>query len=305
MKKKTVTIGIPVFNEGKNIRKLLEQILLQKANLFILEKILVVSDGSIDNTVREALTVKDKRIVVEDSSFRIGKVKRLNYIFESNKSDILIQLDGDIELKNNSTIEKLIIPFLDNDAVSIVYGNQVPIKPKTYIGKLAYFGFYNWEEAKKMVNSERYNCFGCITAFSSFFLNRYKLPIKKVYFTEDTYSFYYAKKYKYKTHFKKDAVAYFSLPLTLNDYVKQMNRYLTTSNDMKKFFGRDLIEEYETITPKIKLMALLKSSLSNSPDIVLGYLGLQFVPKFRSFFYKEKVIWDMIKTSKKVNFSSK
>lgn len=297
MKKKKITIGIPAFNEENNIKNLLKDILTQKSENYVLEAVLIISDGSTDNTVQEARKIKDKRIVIEDNKKRIGKAKRLNHIFTINKSDVLILLDGDVHLRDGNTLDLLVQSFIDNEMAAIVYGNQIPNKPTNYFGKLAYFGFYAWEEAKKQVNAERYNCFGQIIAFSKAFLINYRLP-EKQYITEDTYSFYYAKKNRHKTYFQKDAAVYFNLPIRISDYVKQMNRYLTTSEDMESYFGKEIIAKYETITTKIKLQALIKSSIENPLNIVIGYIFLQIFTKFRSLSHTEKVTWDMAQTTK-------
>jgi len=45
-----ITIGIPAYNEEKNIGNLLNDILNQKLEHNILEKILVISDNSTDKT---------------------------------------------------------------------------------------------------------------------------------------------------------------------------------------------------------------------------------------------------------------
>ena len=50
MKKLTVTIGIPAYNEEKNIGRLLKSLSNQKGDDFTLNEIVVLSDGSTDMT---------------------------------------------------------------------------------------------------------------------------------------------------------------------------------------------------------------------------------------------------------------
>ena len=49
-KKLTVTIGIPAYNEEKNIGRLLRALLRQKTNGLSIKKIIVISDASTDKT---------------------------------------------------------------------------------------------------------------------------------------------------------------------------------------------------------------------------------------------------------------
>lgn len=295
--KKTVSVIIPAHNEEKNIYRLLISIFRQKQRNFILEQITISSDGSTDNTVKECKRVSNAKIIVNDFPVREGKVKRLNQAFTNNTSDILIQLDADITFKYSYVLEQIVQPFIDDNEMSIVYGNQEPFLPNTYVGNLAYFGFYAWEEAKKGINAERYNCFGQLMAFSKAFLKAYKLPEEK-YFTEDTYSFYFAKTNNYKTYFQKSAIVLFRLPTNTKDYVLQMNRYLTTRHDMEVFFGKKIVRKYETITRLVKFKALLKYSIGKPLHINIGYILLQTITKMEAVFFKEQKLWHIISTTK-------
>ena len=50
VKKQTVTIGIPAYNEEQNIGVLLSKLLAQKQIHYKLKEILIYLDGSIDHT---------------------------------------------------------------------------------------------------------------------------------------------------------------------------------------------------------------------------------------------------------------
>ena len=65
MKQLTVTIAIPTYNEEKNIYTLLSAILLQDQKNFVLEKILVIDDGSTDQTVKQLQRLTDQKIVIK------------------------------------------------------------------------------------------------------------------------------------------------------------------------------------------------------------------------------------------------
>src|SRR5258708_3629060 len=100
MKKLTVTIGIPAFNEEKNIVNLLKSIAKQKGNLFIIKKIIILCDNCTDKTADKAFefakNYKNIHIILDNE--RKGKVARLNQLYTLNKSDVLITFDADIVL---------------------------------------------------------------------------------------------------------------------------------------------------------------------------------------------------------------
>src|SRR3989344_5204255 len=93
----TITVGIPAYNEERNIRSVLESVLQQRGSLFRLEKIIVVSDGSDDRTesmVREIAAANPIIELVADHG-RKGKITRLNQLCRMNQSDFLVFLDAD------------------------------------------------------------------------------------------------------------------------------------------------------------------------------------------------------------------
>ena len=58
-KKPTLSIGIPAFNEEANIYFLLKDLLSQKMDQFNLERIIVNSDGSTDDTIEQVKRIKN------------------------------------------------------------------------------------------------------------------------------------------------------------------------------------------------------------------------------------------------------
>ena len=61
MKQLRVTIGIPAYNEENNIIPLLTSLVNQKTSQVVVEKIIVMSDGSSDNTVGSVKLLKNKK----------------------------------------------------------------------------------------------------------------------------------------------------------------------------------------------------------------------------------------------------
>src|SRR5579884_1674598 len=134
---KTLTVGIPAFNEEANIGALINTLTKQRAENFVLEKIVVVSDGSSDRT--EVIVTELKKVIpilelVADGQ-RVGKSQRLNQLYQRNKSEILVTLDGDTALADNSVLEKLVEAF-DSDSVVLVGGNKKPVKATTFTEQL-------------------------------------------------------------------------------------------------------------------------------------------------------------------------
>src|SRR6185437_3351645 len=107
MKRTTVSIGIPAFNEQANINQLLTLLLSQTGSNITLEKIFVISDGSTDKTDAEVAKIHDPRIYFSDDRKRLGKSARLNEIVKLNTSDVLILMDADVVFNDKKLLSKL------------------------------------------------------------------------------------------------------------------------------------------------------------------------------------------------------
>ena len=119
MNYKSISVFLPVFNEGENIEKSVLSIKKYLEKRFGEFEILVISDGSTDNTNRivEGLSKKDKRIKLFTRKKRLGYGAGLRAGFAHSTKDLIFYTDGDIQF-NIKDMDKL-LPFLDKyDIVS-------------------------------------------------------------------------------------------------------------------------------------------------------------------------------------------
>jgi len=131
----TVTVGIPAYNEEANIHTILQNVLSQKEDGFVIEKIVVLNDGSSDKTAEYAKIIKDKRIEVVDDGRRTGKPSRLNQLYKLSESDFIITFDADVALVNNRVIYTLVKSF-NNTNVGLVGGRDVPQEPSSFFERV-------------------------------------------------------------------------------------------------------------------------------------------------------------------------
>lgn len=297
-----VTIAIPAYNEENNIKNLLYSISSQVEKGFSIHEIMIISDGSTDQTIKKVKEVKDKRIKIIDNKNRIGKPKRLNQLFKIFSYDILIILDADVILRDKWVIRELVSKFQENLNTALVLGRQLALKPTTFIERLAYFGFEFWEDAKNNLGEKAilYHCTGQIRAFSKNFISHFILP-NVIKSGEDAYSFYFAKKNNFRVVYAENAIVYFRLAANFKDYIKQMTRFILIPSDMKKYFGKEIVKQYSTITRSVKYKALFAKMIVTPPHISFSYLVVQIVTKINSKIYSNKSIWDIASSSKILN----
>lgn len=289
-KKLNVIIGICAYNEEKSIKNILLNVLSQKHIGYILKKIIVVSDGSSDNTVLEARAIKSPFITVLSDKNRKGKAGRLNDLFTLVKSDILVLLDADILLNNESTISRLVSPIIAGEA-DLTSGRILPRKSDTYFRSILEHGYYIVDKSFAIsAHNDMYYCSGAIRAMSKKFYSKMRFPDIKA---EDVFPFYYCVSHKMKFRYVDDAEVAFELPETIRAYMNQAKRYLSAKQELINIFGENLVSYYYSSSVKEKCYSAI-FFLLKSPVKTLLYIFLVVVSYASSIIQKEKsgAVWN-------------
>ena len=118
---RTLSIIIPAYNEGRFIGKLIEKILAVPTESLGFEKeIIVVNDGSGDNTEAVARSFDNVRVFTQAPNQGKGKAVRRG-IEEATGEYLLIQ-DADLEYDPNDYL--CILKALRNQGADVVYGSR-------------------------------------------------------------------------------------------------------------------------------------------------------------------------------------
>lgn len=94
-----ISFVIPVFNEGKNIPILTEEIFSIESRLNKQVEIIFVDDGSSDNSFDELIKAKAKHPNIKIIKFKrnFGQTAAISAGFDQAKGDIVITLDSDLQ----------------------------------------------------------------------------------------------------------------------------------------------------------------------------------------------------------------
>src|SRR3989344_1548094 len=131
-----VSICLPAYNEGDTIGKLLDKLLKQRTEAIKINKIIVVSSASTDNTdeVVRRFQKQDERIVLIREKTRNGKATAIN-CFLKHTSDPIVVLQSTDTIPYEDTIERLCYPFLTDKKIGMTGGAPIPINdPETFLG---------------------------------------------------------------------------------------------------------------------------------------------------------------------------
>lgn len=129
-----VSVLIPCFNEGTNVRETIGAALAQR---YLNIEVIAVNDGSSDNTaeVLDQLAKEHPRLRVIHLATNQGKAIALNTGALAARSDLLVCIDGDAMLDRDA-VAYMVAPLLDNPRVGAVTGNPRVRTRSTLVGRV-------------------------------------------------------------------------------------------------------------------------------------------------------------------------
>ena len=134
-----LSIIIPVYNEEKTIKKVIDKVKSVRLDNFSKE-IIIVDDCSTDKT-RDALKkIRDNSLKIFYQEVNGGKGAAVRAGLKNSTGDIILIQDADLEY-NPQEYPKLLKPFEDKK-VNVVYGSRLEVirKNLSRMYKLHYFG---------------------------------------------------------------------------------------------------------------------------------------------------------------------
>lgn len=292
----SVTIGIPAYNEEANIGYLLRDILSQSTGIFILKKIIVVSDGSTDETASVVQAIQDNRIALLDDGMRKGQAPRQNEIIQMTNSDILVLLNADIALVGNQFLENLVRPILESKADLTSVGVEA-IKPETLMEDILVSSllvknrvFESYHDGNNI-----YTCVGIARAFSRRFYKQFHFRDSV---GEDAYSYLSCISEGFNYKFVKEARVVIKIPDTLKDYLRQSKRFYHSKLRFQDIFGTKAVERAYALPKRMLLKSIPFSDLRTLWNLFL-YAGVLVYAKGRALFGAPTAdLWEISTSSK-------
>lgn len=295
----SVSIGIPAYNEAANIKQLLEALLRQKQDSFVLKEIVVISDHSTDATAALVKSVPDDRIIFIEHEERTGKVHIFRELVERNTADVFIQLDADVRPGHDQVLSQMVAPIA-NEKAQLVCAYVRPVAPKLFAESVVYFGWQAWERVIGYLPQESqllHRCMGAGRAFSKQYMDAYYLP-PSISSSEDAYSYLFAKSKDWKVAFAHDALVYCRVSTNFSDYIKQMRRFMHNQVSNSQYFEPEMLNRITAVPGWYKIKALVLLGLKK-PVRGLVYVFVQLYARLTASRYQKKNNWEVSISSKK------
>lgn len=267
-----VSIGIPAYNEERNILHLMKTLSDQREECISIEEILVYTDGSVDGTVNLLKSLKDPRIKLIIGKSRKGQQFRQNQILKIFSGDVIVLLEADILLTDVNTIEELVKPFINKrKKLGMVIGMPIVIKPKCFFEKILSHGykmkfriFADWKDGKNV-----YSCGGhSMKALSRKFSQGLKWPNDV---PEDAYTYLLLTQLGFSLSRQITAKAYMRNVTNLNDRIRQVEKFITGKKALLKYFPEDFIKR-EYSLPRLLVIKNISIELFKNPIFTILYV---------------------------------
>lgn len=225
MKNFLISIGILAYNEEKNVGQLLQSILDQELNQVEIREIIVVCSGCTDGTedVVKNFSAQDDRVKLIHQDKREGKASAINLFLESSRSDVLVIISADVQLKNNA-LEYLIQPFADPE-IGMTGGRIVPRNNKDdFVGYAVYL---QWK-LHHLISLEKPKI-GELGAFRRIFK---RLAPKTA--VDEANAEFLIQAQGYKIRYVPEAIIYNKGPETIKDFLSQRRHYFCGHLGLKR-----------------------------------------------------------------------
>ncbi len=278
-KKHTVSIGIPALNEEANIQRLLKSVLAQRLQHAIIKEIIVLDDGSTDDTAKEVLSLKSKKIALIRHRSRKGITATQNDIVKKATGDVLVMLDADVVPGDDMFLAAIIDPIRKGKA-DLVGGQPIPVRAEGFVERVLVFSHrFKQSIYESLKNGNNiYLCHGRARAFTKRFYKNFRWT---PFLPEDAYSYMYAVSKGHRFSYQKEAIVFFRCPVSIADHTKQSLRFMDSKNVLEKFFQRSTIDyEYAISFPvALKYFAIY---FAKNPFLMTAFLIINFYTRLRN-----------------------
>jgi cellulose synthase/poly-beta-1,6-N-acetylglucosamine synthase-like glycosyltransferase len=298
-----ITVGICAYNEGKNIGKLLSNVLSEQ-ELPKDSEVLVVCSGCTDDTVEVAngFAAKDARVKVYREGSRKGKASAINLILAHAEGEAILFISADT-LPKKGSFPKM-VARLGEPNVGIVNGNPVPVNASnSLVGRMVRLMWHFHGSVFEQLNDAGL----ARHATEAFCIRRGivdRIPVETV--NDDAYIAVSAKKQGWLIKFMPKAEISICGPKNYREYFQQRRRVIFGHYQLRRLTGESpqylfqMLPMYPIRIAKLGLQIFGE----NDPITVATFLFTEFLVNvaamFDSALGKTHMQWRVLPSTKTI-----
>ncbi len=292
---KTVTIGIPAYNEARSLPQLLGDIKKQALPDDVqIQRIIVIDDCSSDETANIAKTWTSLPIQFVSHTKRLGKAVALNEMFELAKTDYLLVFDADVRLTKSHVVNTIVAEAQNKKADLLGVRIQYQ-RPRTYVQKILAASCDMKNILFESINKGKniYTCHGRARAFSHALYQSVRIPNST---NEDAYSFLACHAGGFQYDYTNKVSVEYTLPKTYADHAKQALRFRAST---KQYDASQ--KTTSALMYKIPILKSLQANLIvlvQKPILVVYYIVTMMLYVQGLFQSHSSQTWEIASSSK-------
>ncbi len=302
-----LSVGIPSFNEGENLAKLIRDITSQHLPDSIKLVEIIVSDDSDNGTdaLIQSRFQGDQRVRLLHHTRRRGVAAALNEIFRVALADVLVILAADTRLVE-SALWEICKPFEQDSRVGIASGESVPVvKELSPSSRASLFGFEVIGMLRRRHDPNLY--VGRFSAFSNALYKSVVLPHTTV--CEEPFMVARSVRLALRIEFVPSAKCRYLAPSTMRDLLLQnvrsskgQKRFDLTGQEWAEWRGTDR-KQLEHLAnqkhrPSPGLAADLLRLIRAQPVNAVFWCAAKLEESALAVFYRPSAIWEISPTTK-------
>lgn len=287
-----VAVGIPAYNEERNIASLLKSL---EGQQLLISKV-IVSDDSSDRTpeiVRDFARRSPLEITLFHHDERRGAAAAWNEIFQNATGDAIVLYDADT-IPHPSCTEQLVSRLQKNTALCA--SNSQPVQAAGISGRASVF-ISNWLRSVRLSGLSQYTVMGRALAIDAAVAKKIQVPADMI--AIDLYLQCRVLEMGLDVAYNDDAVVYFRPANSMQDLASQVVRAVNGHNQIKDRVSRLQIG----LSPYIAIMQALKNAVMDPVGAVSTVIGYSLMPYYMSRLdHTDSAKWHTADSSKAIDY---
>jgi glycosyltransferase involved in cell wall biosynthesis len=289
---RSITVGIPSYNERQNVVNLLQAIEEQHTPIFEV----LISDDSSDNTpslVHNFAQHSFLDIQLFHHDTRRGAAAAWNEILQRASGDIIVLYDADT-IPHPSCTEQLTSHIQGN--VAICASNSQPVQAAGIAGKASVF-ISKWLRSVRLARLSQYTVMGRALAINSSEAKKIEIPTNII--AIDLYVQCKVLEMGRDVIYNDGAIVYFKPANNIHDLASQVMRAVN---------GHKQIEEYVSscgigLPRRVAIAHAVKNAAKDPPGALSVTIGYSLIPYYRSRLeHTDTAKWHTAASSKTIDY---
>jgi glycosyltransferase involved in cell wall biosynthesis len=287
-----VTVGIPSYNEERNIASLLQSLEGQRS----LISEVIVSDDSSDSTpdlVRDFARRSPLGITLFHHDARRGAAAAWNEIFQKAAGDAIVLYDADT-IPHPSCTEQLASRI--QKSTTLCASNSQPVQAAGIAGRASVF-ISNWLRSVRLAGLSQYTVMGRALAIDAATAKKIQVPADMI--AIDLYLQCRILEMGLNVAYNDDAVVYFKPANSMQDLASQVVRAVNGHRQIEDLVSRLRIG----LPPHVAVAQALKNAAVDPVGAVSTMIGYSLTPYYMSRLeHTDSAKWHTADSSKAIDY---